>query len=120
VDSAYAHGQQWWEEFHNCVTLQRLWLADIQATGHSQVPGQNIIFDQNGIPLDSNDFQLRRDPSHELSEPGCPSLEYCDGPDGGDGGGGSNPSSHGDDRLQLSRCSSQHSSDVCSLRFEPR
>jgi len=56
VDSAYACGQQWWEEFHNRMTLQRLWLADIQATGHSKVPDQNIIFDQNGILLDSNDF----------------------------------------------------------------
>jgi len=56
VDSAYAHGQWWWEEFCNCVTLQRLQLADIQATSRLKVPDQNIIFDQNGIPLDSDDF----------------------------------------------------------------
>jgi len=66
------------------------------------------------MPQDSNNFRLWRDPTHEPSDPGSPPLEYHDGPDGG----GSDPSSHGDDQLPLSRCSSQHSSDVCSLRFE--
>ena len=50
VDSAYACSQQRWEEFCNRVTLQRLRLGDLQATGHMEVPDQNIIFDQNGIP----------------------------------------------------------------------
>jgi hypothetical protein len=61
-----------------------------------KLPDQDIIFDQNGIPQDSNDFRLRRDPTHEPTEPGSPPLEYCDAPDGGDGGDGSDPSSHGD------------------------
>jgi hypothetical protein len=38
VDSAYARGQQWQEEFHNHMTLQCLQLGDIQATGRSEVP----------------------------------------------------------------------------------
>jgi len=50
VDSAYAHGQQWWEEFRNCLALQRLRLCDLQANGHTTVPDQNIICDQNGLP----------------------------------------------------------------------
>jgi hypothetical protein len=56
VDSDYACGQRWLEEFHNCMTLQHLRFADIQPTGRSQVPDQNIIFDQSGIARDSNDF----------------------------------------------------------------
>ena len=56
VDSNYAHSQQWQEEFCNCMTLQHLWLADIQATSCLQVLDQNIIFDQNGILQDSNNF----------------------------------------------------------------
>ena len=56
VDGAYARGQRWQEEFHNCMTLQRLRLGHIQATSRSEVPDQNIIFDQNGILLDSDDF----------------------------------------------------------------
>jgi len=100
VDSAYARAQQrlaWWnEEFHDRVTVQHLRNADIQATGTMQLPDQGIIFDQNGIPRESNDFQLRRDLTHEPTEPGSPPLEYRDGPDGGDGGDGSDPSSHGD------------------------
>jgi len=66
------------------------------------------------MPQDSNNFRLRCDPTHKPSDPGSLPLEYHDGPDGG----GSDPSSHGDDRLPLSRCSSRHSSDACSLRFE--
>jgi hypothetical protein len=50
VDSTYAHSQRWWEEFCNCMTLQHLRLGDLQATGHTELPDQNIIFDQNGIP----------------------------------------------------------------------
>jgi hypothetical protein len=88
VDSEYAHAQQqlgqWHEEFHNHVALQRFWNADIQATGSSGLPDQNIIFDQNGILRDSNDFWLRHDPTHEPSDLGSPPLEYCDDPDGGD------------------------------------
>jgi len=50
VDSAYARGQRWREEFCNHVALQRLRLSDLQVDGHTTVPDQNIIFDQNGIP----------------------------------------------------------------------
>jgi hypothetical protein len=106
VDSEYYHAQQclvqWNEEFHNQVMVQHIQNADIQATGTTKLPDQDIIFDQNGIPQDSNDFRLRRDPTHEPTELGSPPLEYCDGPDGGDGGDGSDPSSHGDSRSQLS------------------
>jgi hypothetical protein len=105
VDSAYARGQRWREEFHNCVMLQRLRLGDLQANSHTTMPDQNIIFDQNGLPRDIDNVRLRRDPTHEPSDQGSPPLEYRDEPDGGDGGG-SDPSSHGDDRSQLSRCSS--------------
>jgi hypothetical protein len=56
VNSTYACGQQWQEEFCNCMTLQRLRLGDLQAASHMEVPDQNIIFDQNGIPRDINDF----------------------------------------------------------------
>jgi hypothetical protein len=45
VDSAYARGQRWQEEFRNCVVLQHLRLSDLQADGHTAVPDQNIIFD---------------------------------------------------------------------------
>jgi hypothetical protein len=120
VDSAYAHSQRWREEFRDCVALQRLRLGDLQADGHTPMPDQGVIFDQNGIPRDSHDHRLRRDPTHEPTESGSPPLEYHDGPDGGDGGGGSGPSSHGDSRSQSSRRSSQHSSAARSLRFETR
>jgi hypothetical protein len=50
VDSAYACGQQWREEFRDHMVLQRLRLSDLQADGHMPVPDQGIIFDQNGIP----------------------------------------------------------------------
>jgi len=54
VDSEYHRTQQhlaWWnEEFHNRVTVQRYRNADLQATGATKLPDQNIIFDQNGIP----------------------------------------------------------------------
>jgi hypothetical protein len=50
VDSAYACGQRWREEFRNRVALQRLRLSDLQADGHTPVPDQGVIFDQNGIP----------------------------------------------------------------------
>ena len=50
VDSTYAHSQRWREEFHNCVMLQCLQLCNLWATSHMEVPDQNIIFDQNGIP----------------------------------------------------------------------
>jgi hypothetical protein len=96
VDSTYARGQRRWDEFRNCVVLQRLKLSDLQADGHTPVPDQGVIFDQNGIPQDSHDHRLRRDLTHESTESGSPPLEYRDGPDGGDGGGGSEPSSHGD------------------------
>ena len=96
VDSTYACGQQWREEFHDCVALQRLRLSNLQADGHMPVPDQGVIFDQNGIPRDSHNLCLRRDLTHEPTEPGSPPLEYRDGPDGGDGGDGSDPSSHGD------------------------
>jgi len=76
VDSTYACGQWWREEFCNCVMLQCLRLADIQATSRSKVPDQNIIFDQNGMPLDSDDFRLRCDLTHEPSDPGSLPLEY--------------------------------------------
>jgi hypothetical protein len=102
------------------VTLQRLRNADIQATGTSQLPDQDIIIDQNGIPQDSHNSRLRRDPTHEPTELGSPPLEYRDGPDGGDGGNGSDPLSHGDGRSQLSRRSSWHSSATRSLQFETR
>ena len=82
VDSAYACAQQrlaqWNEEFHDRVTVQHLRNADIQATSTMQLPDQGIIFDQNGIPRESNNFQLRRDPTLESTEPGSPPLEYCD------------------------------------------
>jgi len=120
VDSAYARGQRWREEFRDRVALQRLRLSDLQADGHMPVPDQGVIFDQNGIPQDSHDHCLRRDPTHEPTESGSPPLEYHDGPDGGDGGGGSDPSSHGDSRSQSSRRSSRHSSATRSLRFETR
>jgi hypothetical protein len=119
VDSAYAHGQRWREEFCDRMALQCLRLSDLQADGHMPVPDQGVIFDQNGIPPDSHNHRLRRDPTHEPTESGSPPLEYH-GPEGGDGGGGSDPSSHGDSRSQLSRCSSQHSSATRSLRFETR
>jgi hypothetical protein len=105
VDSAYARGQWWWEEFRNRVTLQHLRLGDLQADGNTTVPDQNIIFDQNGLPRDIDNVRLRHDPTHEPSDRGSPPLEYRNEPDGGDGGG-SDPSSHGDDRLQSSRHSS--------------
>jgi len=60
VDSEYYRAQQclaWWnKEFHNRVTVQRIRNADIQATGTTKLPDQDIIFDQNGIPRDSNNF----------------------------------------------------------------
>jgi len=120
VDSAYAHSQRGRDEFRNRMVLRHLRLSDLQADGHTPVPDQGVIFDQNGIPRDSHDHQLRHDPTHEPTESGSPPLEYHDGPDGGDGGGGSEPSSHGDSRLRSSRCSSRHSSAVRSLRFETR
>jgi len=120
VDSAYACGQQWREEFRDRVALQRLRLSDLQADGHTPVPDQGIIFDQNDIPRDSHNRRLRRDPTHEPTESGSPPLEYHDGPDGGDGGDGSDPSSHGDSRSQSSRRSSRHSSATRSLKFETR
>jgi len=120
VDSAYARGHRWREEFRDHVVLQCLRLSDLQADGHTPVPDQGVIFDQNGIPRDSHDCRLRCDPTHEPTESGSPPLEYCDGPDGGDRGDGSDPSSHGDSRSQLSRCSSRHSSAARSLRFETR
>ena len=49
VDNDYARAQQWLEEFHNHVTVQYFWIADIQASGTLQLPDQNIIFDQNSI-----------------------------------------------------------------------
>jgi hypothetical protein len=55
VDSNYAHGQWWQEEFRNCMIIQHIWIADIQATSNSRLPDQNIIFDQTGMPQDSND-----------------------------------------------------------------
>jgi len=118
VDSAYACGQRWREEFCDRVALQCLRLSDLQADGHTPVPDQDVIFDQNGIPRDSHDHRLRCDPTHEPTELGSPPLEYHDGPDGGDGGGGSDPSSHGDSRSQSSRRSSRHSSAARLLRFE--
>jgi hypothetical protein len=120
VDSAYACGQRGRDEFRDRVALQRLRISDLQADGHTPVPDQGIIFDQNGIPRDSHDHQLRRDPTHEPMESGSPPLEYHDGPDGGDGGGGNEPSSHGDSRSRSSRRSSRHSSAARSLRFETR
>jgi len=120
VDSAYSRSHQLREEFRDCVALQCLRLSDLQADGHIPVPDQGVKFDQNGIPRDSHDLRLRRDLTHEPTEPGSPPLEYCDGPDGGDGGDGSDPSSHGDSQSQLSRRSSQHSSATRSLRFETR
>jgi len=119
VDSAYAHGQWWWKEFRNCVALQHLRLGDLQADSHTTVPDQNIIFDQNGLPQDIDDVQLRCDLTHELSDWDSLPLEYHDEPDGSDGSR-SDPLSHGDDRSQLSRHSSRHSSDAHSLRFEPQ
>jgi hypothetical protein len=118
VDSTYARGQRWQEEFRDHVALQHLRLSDLQADGHTPVPDQGIIFDQNGIPQDSHNHCLRCDLTHEPTESGSPPLEYCDGPDGGDGGGGSDPSSHGDSQSQSSRRSSRHSSAARSLRFE--
>jgi hypothetical protein len=120
VNSAYSCSHQLREEFCDRVALQRLRLSDLQADGHTPVPDQGVIFDQNGIPRDSHDLRLRRDPTHEPTEPGSPPLEYRDGPDGGDGSDGSDPSSHGDSRSQLSRHSSRHSSAARSLRFETR
>ena len=102
VDSAYACGQRWWEEFRDRVALQRLRLSDLQADGHTPVPDQGVIFDQNGIPRDSHDRRLRHDPTHEPTESGSPPLEYRDGPDGGDRGDGSDPLSHGDSQSQSS------------------
>jgi hypothetical protein len=96
VDSAYSRGHQLREEFRDCVVLQHLRLSNLQADGHTPVPDQGVIFDQNGIPQDSHDLRLRCDPTHEPTEPGSPPLEYRDGPDGDDGGDGSDPSSHGD------------------------
>ena len=120
VDSAYARGQRGRDEFRDRVALQCLRISDVQADGHTPVPDQGIIFDQTGVPRDSHDHRLRRDPTHEPMESGSPPLEYRDGPDGGDGGGGSEPSSHGDSRSRSSRRSSWHSSAVRSLRFETR
>jgi len=52
VDSEYACAQQclarWNEEFHNRVMVQRFQNTDIQATGATKLPDQDIIFDQNG------------------------------------------------------------------------
>jgi hypothetical protein len=118
VDSAYACGQRWQEEFHDHMVLQRLRLSDLQADGHTPVPDQGVIFDQNGIPRDSHDRRLRHDLTHEPTESGSPPLEYRNGPDGGDGGDGSDPLSHGDSRSQSSRRSSRHSSATRLLRFE--
>ena len=70
MDSAYARSQQWREEFRNRVALQRLRLSDLQADGHTPVPDQGIIFDQNGLPRDIDDVWLRRDPTHEPSDRG--------------------------------------------------
>jgi len=64
VDSAYARGQRWRDEFRDRVALQRLRLRDLQADGHTPVPDQGVIFDQNGIPRDSHNHRLRRDPTH--------------------------------------------------------
>jgi hypothetical protein len=50
VDSAYARSQRWREEFCDRVVLQHLRLSDLQADGHTPVPDQGVIFDQNGIP----------------------------------------------------------------------
>jgi hypothetical protein len=50
VDSAYACGQRGRDEFRDRVVLQRLRLSDLQADGHTPVPDQGVIFDQNGIP----------------------------------------------------------------------
>ena len=101
MDSTYARSQHGQDEFCDRVALQRLRLSNLQADGHTPVPDQGVIFDQNGIPRDSHDHRLRRDLTHEPTESGSPPLEYCDGPDGGDGGGGSEPSSHGDSRVDV-------------------
>jgi hypothetical protein len=90
VDSAYTCGQRGQDEFCDRVALQHLRISDLQADGHTPVPDQGIIFDQTGVPRDSHDHRLRRDPTHEPTESGSPPLEYHDG------GGGSEPSSHGD------------------------
>jgi hypothetical protein len=50
VDSDYSCAQWWREEFHNCITVQCFQNADIQASSTSQLPDQNIIFDQTGMP----------------------------------------------------------------------
>jgi hypothetical protein len=106
VDSEYYCAQQrlaqWNKEFHNRVMVQRIRNTDIQATSTTKLPDQDIIFDQNGILRDSNDFRLRCDPTHEPTELGSPPLEYRDGPDGGDRGDGSDPLSHGDSQSQSS------------------
>ena len=68
VDSANSRGHWWQEGFHNRVVLQRLRLGDLQADGHMTVPDQGVIFDQNGMPQDIDDVQLRRDPTHEPSD----------------------------------------------------
>ena len=68
VDSANSRGHWWQEGFHNRVVLQRLRLSDLQADGHMTVPDQGVIFDQNGMPQDINNVQLRRDPTHEPSD----------------------------------------------------
>jgi hypothetical protein len=115
VDSTYSCGQWWWEEFCNRVALQHLRLSDLQANGHTTVPDQNVIFDQNGMPRDINNVQLRRDLTHEPSDQGSPPLEYHDEPDSSDSSR-SDPLSHGDNQSQLSR----HSGDAHSLRFEHR
>ena len=118
VDSANSYGHWWQEDFRDCVALQHLRLSDSQADRHTTVPDQGVIFDQNGMPQDINNVQLRHDLTHEPSDQGSLPLEYCDEPDGSDSGR-SDPSSQGDDQSQSSRHSSQHSGDVQSLRFEP-
>jgi hypothetical protein len=105
VDSANSCGHRWWEDFRNCMALQHLRLSDLQASSHTTVPDQNIIFDQNGMPRDIDNVQLRCDMTHEPSDWGSPPLEYCDEPDGGDSGR-SDPSSQGDNQSQSSRRSS--------------
>ena len=72
MDSAYARGQRWRDKFRDRMALQRLRLSDLQADGHTPVPDQGIIFDQNSIPQDSHDHRLRRDPTHEPTESGSP------------------------------------------------
>jgi len=119
VDSANSCSHRWWEDFRDRVALQHLRLSDLQADGHTTMPDQGVIFDQNGMPQDIDNVRSRRDPTHEPSDQDSLPLEYCDEPDGSDGGG-SDPLSQGDDQSQSSRHSSRHSGDTQSLRFEPQ